>query len=283
MPPVDPATSPARRYRGVTAEERTAQRRQRLLEAGLELFGTQGYANTSIREVAATARLNQRYFYESFVDREDLLYHVYAQIVTEIAVDAARAVAAADTIEEKAHAGLRVGWILLTDDKRKARIIALEVVGVSDRIEQLRRDTRHALADLTIRGALSVADDDIKLRLDPTLVARYLMGGVVETLVDWIHGDVHASVDEVLDHFTALFTAAAYAAVECRNPHRGGHRSSGGMRSLDVVDGGRCHSADDTAEERRRRPGAPRTGRRGGCKGRRQAVVARPGLARIVV
>jgi AcrR family transcriptional regulator len=213
MPLVGPTEPSPRRYRGITAAERAAQRRARLLEAGLELFGTRGYANTSIREVSVAAGLNQRYFYESFTGREDLLYHVYLQIVTDIGVQAAEAVAAADTIEGKAYAGLRAGWILLTDDRRKARIIALEVVGVSDRIERLRRDTRHALADLTVKGALSLAGDDIELKLDPTLTARYLMGGVVETLVDWIHGDVDASVDEVLEHFTILFTAAAYAAV----------------------------------------------------------------------
>jgi AcrR family transcriptional regulator len=213
---VDPTAAPPRRYRGITAAERTAERRQRLLAAGLEQFGTTGYANTSIRAVCESAGLNQRYFYESFTSREDLLYHVYLQIVSDIATDAAAAVAAADTIETKAYAGLRAGWILLTTDRRKARIIALEVVGVSDRIEQLRRDTRHALADLTVKQALSVAADDIELRLDPTLVARYLMGGVVETLVDWIHGDVDASTDDILDHFSRLFTAAAYASVEPR-------------------------------------------------------------------
>jgi AcrR family transcriptional regulator len=203
----------SRRYRGVTPSERRAGRRERFLEAGLELFGTRGYAGTSIREVSATASLNSRYFYESFTSREDLLYCVYRRIVRDIATRAAEAVAAADTIEDKARAGLRVGWTTLTEDRRKARIVAWEVVGVSERLEHLRRDTRHALADITVQGALSAAPAGIKLRLDPVLTARALMGGVVEVLADWINGDVDASVDEVVEHFTQLFTAAAYAAI----------------------------------------------------------------------
>jgi AcrR family transcriptional regulator len=203
-----------RRYRGITPSERQAQRRERFLEAGLELFGTVGYAGTSIRAVSAEASLNSRYFYESFSSREDLLYRVYQRIMLDLATRAAEAVAAADTIEDKARAGLRVGWTTLTEDRRKARIVALEVVGVSDRLERLRRQNRHALADLTAQGALSVAPKDIRLRLDPVLTARALMGGVVEVLADWINGDVDASVDEVVEHFTTLFTAAAYASVE---------------------------------------------------------------------
>jgi AcrR family transcriptional regulator len=207
------AVETTRRYRGVTPSERRAQRRERFLEAGLELFGTEGYAGTSIRGLSALASLNSRYFYESFTSREDLLYHVYRRIVRDITSRAAQAVAGADTIEGNSRAGLRAGWTALTEDRRKARVVALEVVGVSDRLERLRRDTRHALADLMVQQALSVAPSDIQLRLDPVLTARSLMGGVVEVLADWINGDVEASVDEVVEHFTQLFSAAAYAAV----------------------------------------------------------------------
>jgi AcrR family transcriptional regulator len=214
-----PAQAP-RLYRGITASERRARRREQLLAAGLELFGTQGYAQTSIRAVSAAAGLNSRYFYESFSGREDLLYHVYRGIMTDLAVKAATAVAAAEGIEGKARAGLRVGWTVLTKDRRKARIVATEVIGVSERLEQLRREFRHQLADVTVQGALSVVPVDLRLRLDPVLTARALMGGVVEVLADWINGDVDASVDEVVEHFTAMFTAAAYAAVAPPEPPR---------------------------------------------------------------
>lgn len=190
------------------------------METGLELFGTRGYASSSVRALSRAAGLNSRYFYESFSSREDLLYCVYQRIVLEIFTRASEAVAQADTIESKARAGLRAGWTTVTEDRRKARVVALEVVGVSDRIEQLRRETRHALARLTAEQALSLAGPDVALELDPLLVARSLMGGVVEVLLDWINGDLHASIDEVVEHFTRLFTVAAYAAVGTDPPER---------------------------------------------------------------
>jgi AcrR family transcriptional regulator len=207
-----------RRYRGATPQERSAERRERLMEAGLELFGTGGYAASSVRAVASAAALNPRYFYESFTSREDLLYHVYLRIVSDIATEAAKATAAAETIEEQARAGLRAGWELLTSDRRKARIVAIEVVGVSDRLEELRRATRHALAEMTVRNAMAIARDGVRLRLDPVLVARALIGGVVELLSDWIHDDLDASPDIVVEHLTRIFEAAAYAAIEPEPP-----------------------------------------------------------------
>jgi len=183
------------------------------MEAGLELFGTLGYANTSIRAVSAAASLNSRYFYESFSSREDLLYSVYQRIVGDIFTKASKAVRNESTLEGQARASLRAAWTAVTEDRRKARIVALEVVGVSERLERLRHETRQALAQFTADNALKFTGRDVRLRLNPVLTARFLMGGVVEVLLEWINGDLDASADEVVDHFTALFTAAAYAAV----------------------------------------------------------------------
>lgn len=183
------------------------------MQAGLELFGTVGYARSSVRALSAAASLNSRYFYESFSSREDLLYSVYQRIVGDIFTKAAQAVASQTTIESQARAGLRAAWTEVTADRRKARVVAIEVVGVSERLERVRRENRHALAQLTADNAVSLAGEGIKLRLDPVLTARFLMGGVVEILHDWISGDLDMSSEQVVEHFTAFFAAAAYAAV----------------------------------------------------------------------
>ena len=206
-----------RLYRGISSSERGAQRRERLLEAGLELFGTNGFAGTSIRAVSAEASLNSRYFYESFTTREDLLYNVYRRIIYEIADASAEATAEAVTIEETARAGIRTGWTILTEDPRKARVLALEVVGVSERLERLRRVMRHRFADLLFADLLLQdarrAAAGRRRPIDPVLAGRSLMGGVVELLADWVNGELDATVEEIVEHFTQLFVAVANAAA----------------------------------------------------------------------
>ena len=202
-----------RRYRGLSVAERHAQRRERLLEAGLELFGTDGYAGSSIRSVSAAASLNSRYFYESFSSREDLLFHVYQRAVTEVAAAVIEATAQADTVESQAREGLRAAWRVLTEDRRRARVIVLEVVGVSERLERVRRENRHAFADILVRNAMSIAGEGLQLRMDPVLTARALIGAGMEVLIDWIHGDVDASLDEIVEHLTGMYTAVARESV----------------------------------------------------------------------
>jgi AcrR family transcriptional regulator len=208
-----PPTQAPRLYRGMSAAERHAQRRERLLEAGLQLFGTQGYAASSIRAISAAASLNSRYFYESFSSREDLLWHVYRRIIAENVTAVIAATSGAQTIEQQARAGLRASFEFVMDDPRKARIIALEAVGVSDRLEQMRRESRHAFADILVRNAMSLAGGSVTLQMDPVLTARSLMGAVVQVLADWVNGDVDAPVDDIVEHFTRMFTAVALASV----------------------------------------------------------------------
>ena len=209
-----PQTRAPRLYRGMSVSERRAQRRERLLEAGLELFGTQGYAGVSIRAVSAAAALNSRYFYESFSSREDLLWHVYRRIIRANVAAVIDATAGAKTLEDQARAGLRASWGLLTEDRRKARIVALEVVGVSERLEEARRQNRHAFADILVRNAMAFAGGSaVALRMDPLLTARSLMGALVAVLADWVNGDVEASVEEIVEHFTCMLTAVARASV----------------------------------------------------------------------
>ena len=188
------------------------------MDAGLEVFGTRGYAQSSIRAVCAAASLNSRYFYESFSSREDLLYHVYKRTVREVAAAVIKATAQEDTLEGQAQAGLRAAWTSVTEDRRKAKVIALEVSGVSERLERLRRENRHAFADLLVQNSRLINGGGVRLRMDPVLTSRSLLGAVVETLGDWINGDVDASVEEIVDHFVKLFTAVAYASVEDGSP-----------------------------------------------------------------
>jgi AcrR family transcriptional regulator len=208
-----PVSESPRLYRGISPLERRAGRRERLLEAGLELFGTAGYADSSIRAVCAQASLNSRYFYESFSGREDLLFCVYERVVGELAAGVLQATAAEETIAGQAEAGLRASWAILAEDPRKAKVLAVEVVGVSERLERLRRDNRHAFAEILMKNALLITGGAVKLRMDPTLTSRSLMGAVIDLQVDWINGDIDATVEEIIEHFTKLFTAVAYATV----------------------------------------------------------------------
>jgi AcrR family transcriptional regulator len=203
-----------RRYRGRDAAQRQQERRTRLIQAALNLFGTAGYAPVSVKQVCSHAELTERYFYESFRDREDLLLGVYNDVVTTIRAETDQAIAAAAPhVDAQLRAGLEAFIRTLTSDARMARLALIEVVGASPRLEVRRREVLHEFAALVaaVVGPLPGPQASAN-RL--TMTAMSLVGGVNELLVDWTLGHQNATVEEMIDLCYTLFIAANRAIID---------------------------------------------------------------------
>src|SRR5260370_11527782 len=124
------ASTPARRerrYAGLSDEQRRADRRARLIEAGHELFGTIGYAATSIERLCTLAGVTARHFYEEFSGREALLVAVYDEIIT-LSLDAIHAAldSAGSGLATRVRAGVEADVRAMTRDVRRVRSVYLE-------------------------------------------------------------------------------------------------------------------------------------------------------------
>ncbi len=206
---MDGPSATARRYGGKSAQERRAERRERLMDAGLRLFGTQGFSATTIEALCGAARLNPRYFYEGFATREALLGAVYERHVSTVARTVRDALAAAP---EEPVARLEIGVRAFLDgtlaDPRAARINYFEVVGVSAELEQLRRGALRGYADLIARELSALAGRDSIAMTDPRAVAVAFVGAVDGLVIDALTGgrgyDREAIVSALRDLFGGL-------------------------------------------------------------------------------
>ena len=70
------------RWSGVPLEDRHALRRDNLVAAGVHLLGSEGGPALTVRAVCRHAGLTERYFYESFTDREHFVRAVYDDVCT---------------------------------------------------------------------------------------------------------------------------------------------------------------------------------------------------------
>jgi AcrR family transcriptional regulator len=194
-----------RRYRGRTGEERRAERRERLLDAALELFGTRGYADTTIEALCAASQLNPRYFYEQFDSREDLLLTSYERHMEGVtaAVGAAVGAAPLDPVA-RLEAGLRAFVDAQLEDERGAQINYFEIVGVSPRLEQRRREMLRFYAAL-VEGQINALVDAGRLpQRDYRLTAVALVGATDGLLIDWLSTEPRPDREPVLRELIAL-------------------------------------------------------------------------------
>jgi len=191
---VKPAPAPVRMYGGLAMEERVAARRARFVEAGIDLFGTQGFRGATVRGICAAAGLTDRYFYESFATLEALLAEVYRTLthafaarLTEESIRSEAWSGDAAAIERQTTAAYEL-WFDTVRDPRFARIVLVEVLGVSAAIDALYEASVRQMAELTI-APLATTQPALRLsKARRELLGRALVGAGLQVAKMWMTG-----------------------------------------------------------------------------------------------
>lgn len=186
-------SAPRRRYRGSSAEERRAQRREQFVRAAIRVYGERGYRNATVKAVCEAAALTERYFYESFRNSEELLVAGYRAVVHVLLKRLEQAGAdAAGGPADKAAAILDAYYRALRDDPQSARLFLVEVAGVSPGVDQVLAGSLDRFGDLlarTLHGRAAAPADP--------LLRRGVVGGIVHIATHWVASGYGAPIGEV--------------------------------------------------------------------------------------
>jgi AcrR family transcriptional regulator len=202
------ATSQGRPWRGLSPVERREARRRRLLEAGLHLFGTLGYAATSLTALCAEGGVSPRHFYDIHPGREELLAELYDDIANEVgrAVHAAQ-VTAPLTVDAQITSGLEAAIAILTEDPGKARILVIEVVGVSSALDAVRREGIRRFAGVIAESHARLVAGGVIPPREFGAIAIGLVGAINELLTDWLLKDPRPDAGTVMPPLVQILTA----------------------------------------------------------------------------
>ena len=196
-------TDSGRVYGGRSELERRSDRRTRLLNAGLELFGTEGWQGATIEKLCSSAGVATRSFYEEFASREALLLAVYEHIMDGVLDTVLPAVQnARGPIEDRIRVGLGGYVTHLTEDPRRAKVAHREV-----RVAGVLENDRHAMV---LRFADVIAQ---QARLEQGATGRViglaLAGAVSEVLVDWVaQPEPRPRIEPIVEALVRLYVAA---------------------------------------------------------------------------
>jgi len=196
------APTQGRTYAGLSAPERRAERRERLLDAALELFGTVGFAKTTIPMLCSAAGVTARHFYDDFESREALLRTLYDRIA-ETAFE--RSIAPLRQLgndpRERIRESTAAYFSYLTSDPRIARIYAIEAAGMHAELEQHRRAKREAFVRKMAKASAQYEDRGLDSRLLSTASA----GASHALLLEWILAPRRPSAEKMIETITMLW------------------------------------------------------------------------------
>lgn len=190
----------ARRYGGVSAVERQAQRHDRLVEAAFDVFGREGYRQTTMRLICAQARLNDRYFYQHFATLDDVFVAVHKKLSAEVSSRIlAQVLAQPDDPILQTRAGLTAFFEYIKEDPRRAQILLIDAVitGLTNPHNLNARVSNYAEL---LRARFKKRYPALTVPLDVELVVGGFVGMIIHTATVWAERAFDTPIDTLVDH-----------------------------------------------------------------------------------
>jgi AcrR family transcriptional regulator len=197
----------ARTYGGATHSERQSRRQAVLIDAALDLVAADGVGNLTVRGVCTRARLNDRYFYESYRNVDEL---VLAMLDDQISRAFSALLPAIEATPPdpvlRAHAAIGSGLDFLADDPRRGRLLIESQT--TDGLRARRLELVKMLAKVMADQGRALLDGQESLDPDVDLAAFTLVAGGFDLVTLWLRDELDISREHLEDFLVAMVTGS---------------------------------------------------------------------------
>lgn len=195
-------------YRGVSEEDRRAERQQKLIETAIEAFGTRGIRHVSLREICAAAGYTPRYFYESFADLDELMAAL-VEVLLQRLVDDLRAALLAGPRDDPAQLArhlVRAYLEFLRKDARVTRILMIEIYGIGLDMDKLANRFMLTLGP-EFEPLMALQQQwSLPRRASAGLAATGVLGAMVFIGTRWVSTGFGAPIETVTESCMSFLT-----------------------------------------------------------------------------
>lgn len=205
-------SSDGRRWRGVYPGDRKAERRFKLIESGLDLLAAEGPGAVTMRGVCRRAGLTERYFYESFDNRDKFLVQIFDLVVEDAEATLQEAVASMPPQPPDAISHIASAFTdFLVEDPRRGEILFVQSVtselyprgrALIGRFTAIVGGLKDAFAEA---GGTLGRNDELTARWDPLA----LFGGLAFVYQDWLLDPRGVSAEEISAYIGYLISLVA--------------------------------------------------------------------------
>lgn len=203
------ATVKERQFKGMSLSERKVARREKLIEAGIEMYGKHGFFSVTVKDICNEAKLTERYFYESFKKSENLFQTIFLQLVEKMQQNLMQSVLQGSPDPMRMiDAGLNGFFAMLQDDPRTARIIYVDAMLVQELHNHATIQETMARFDRMIHAFVTLMMPHISLsEKEISMIATGLNGYVTQIAVRWVMSGFKSPREDVVQACRVIFNA----------------------------------------------------------------------------
>jgi AcrR family transcriptional regulator len=177
------------RWSGVPLEDRQALRRNELIAAGVDLLGGEAGPALTVRAVCKAAGLTERYFYESFSDRDEFVRAVYDDVCAEAMSALSSSTSARDAVERFVA--------LMVDDPTRGRVLVLAPT-VEPVLTRSGADWMPSFIELLQHKVTRITE--ITEPAVQAMAATGLLGALTALFIAYLDGRLTATREQFIDH-----------------------------------------------------------------------------------
>jgi AcrR family transcriptional regulator len=177
------------RWSGVPLESRHALRRDNLIAAGVQLLGSERGPALTVRAVCRKAALTERYFYESFSDRDEFVRAVYDDVCARAVSALTSSASARDAVERFVA--------LMVDDPTRGRVL-LVAPTVEPVLTRSGANWMPSFIELLQRKVTRITE--ITEPAMQAMVATGLLGSLTALFIAYLNGRLAATREQFIDY-----------------------------------------------------------------------------------
>ena len=196
-----------RQFKGLSLTERKQARREKLIQAGIQAYGRQGFFAVTVKDICNEAKLTERYFYESFKKSDELFQTIFLTLIDQLQHNVMQAIMQASTDPRKMiEAGLTALLTTLRDNPRMARIIYIDAMLVQELHNQATIHETMLRFDRMIQAFVMLMMPHIdRSEREISFVATGLNGYVTQIAIRWVVSGFKQSLEDVLSSCSIVF------------------------------------------------------------------------------
>jgi AcrR family transcriptional regulator len=177
------------RWSGVPLQDRQQLRRDELIAAGVDLLGGEAGPALTVRAVCRAAGLTERYFYESFSDRDEFVRAVYDDVCARAMSTLSSSTSAQDAVERFVA--------LMVDDPTRGRVLLLAptVEPVLTRSGASWMPSFIELLQRKVTRITGIAEPAVQ-----AMAATGLLGALTALFIAYLDGRLTATREQFIDH-----------------------------------------------------------------------------------
>ena len=183
------------RWSGVPLQDRQALRRDALVFAGVDVLGGDDGSALTVRAVCRAAGLTERYFYESFSDRDDFVRAVYDHVCSTAMTTLTSATTPRDAVERFVA--------LMVDDPVRGRVLLI-APGREPVLTKSGAEWMPSFIDLLQRKLTQITDQATQ-----AMVATGLVGALTALFTAYLEGRLAASREQFIDYCVDMLLSRA--------------------------------------------------------------------------